>query len=79
MLASMLTTNKSLLKELDALQIEVILPGDRSQLAVLQLTSSLVERIKEHQKEDPELAKTSKKVEEGKGQEFSLKNGVLLF
>jgi len=33
---------------------------------MLQLTSPLVERFKEYQKEDPELAKISKKVEERK-------------
>ena len=39
----------------------------------------MAERVKEHQKEDPELVKLSKKMEEGKGQEFSLKNDVLWF
>ena len=39
----------------------------------------MVDRIKERQKEDLELAKFSKKVEEGKGQDFSLRNSVLWF
>jgi len=43
------------------------------------VTCPVVYRIKEHQKEDPEVMKFSKKVEEGKGQDFSLKNGVLWF
>jgi len=48
-------------RELDALQIELILLTDYSQLAALQVTSPLVERVKEHQKEDPELVKISKR------------------
>jgi len=39
----------------------------------------VVDRIKERQKEAPELVKFYKRVEEGKGQEFSLKNEVLWF
>jgi len=39
----------------------------------------MVDRIEERQKEDPELVKLSKKVEEGKVQDFSLKNGTLWF
>jgi len=38
-----------------------------------------VDRIKERWKEDPKLLKFCKRVEEGKGQEFSLKNKVLWF
>jgi len=38
-----------------------------------------VDRIKECQKDDPELVKFSKRVEEGKGQAFSLRNGMLWF
>jgi len=55
--ASLLTTNQSLLSELDPLCIEVIVLADRSQLASLQITSHVVDRIKELQKEDPELTK----------------------
>jgi len=67
------------LRELDALQIEIILLTAQSQLATLQVTSPLIERIKEQKKEDPELVKLSKRAKEGKGKEFSLKNGVLWF
>ena len=73
----MLTTNKSLLRELDALQIGVILHVGQSQLTALQVTSLVVDRIKECQKYDLELVRFSKKVEEGKGQVFSLRNSVL--
>jgi len=68
-----------LLRELDALQIAVILPAGQSHLAALQVTSPVVDKIKEHQKDDTELIKFSKKVEKGKGQDFSLRNGVLRF
>jgi len=75
--ASLLTTNQNLLRELDALQTEGTLPTHHSQLVALQITSPLVEIIKERKKEGPELMKLSKRVEERKGQEFSLKNKVL--
>jgi len=39
----------------------------------------MVDRIKECEKDDPELVKFSKNLEEGKGQNFSLTNGVLWF
>jgi len=39
----------------------------------------MVDRIKERLRDDPELVKFSKKVEEANGQEFSLKNSVLRF
>jgi len=52
-ITSLLTTEKRLLRELDALQIEVILPGDWSHLAELQLTSPFVERIKLQRKKTP--------------------------
>ena len=63
-IASLVTTKKSLLRELDALQVKVILSRDRSRLTALQLTSRLVERIKEDQTKDSELTKISKKVKE---------------
>ena len=65
--ASLLIADQNLLRKSDALQTEVILPADQSQLVTLQVTSPLVERVKEHQKEDPASVKISKKVEEGKG------------
>jgi len=37
----------------------------------------MVDRIKEQQKDDPEQMKLLKKAEEGKGQHFLLKDGVL--
>jgi len=77
--SSLLTTNQSFLSELDALQIDVILPAGQSHLVALQVTSHVVDIIKERQKDDPELVKFSKKVEEGKGEDFSLRNGVFLF
>ena len=79
MIASLLTNNQQLLRELDILQVQVILPADPCQLATLQLTSPVVDRIKERQKDDPELEKLAKKAEEGRGQDFSVKDGALWF
>jgi len=46
--AYLLTKEKRLLRELDALQIEVVLPRNQSYLAALQISSSLVKQIKQH-------------------------------
>ena len=42
MVASLLTVNQHLLRELDALQVEVILPADQCQFVVVQVTSPMV-------------------------------------
>ena len=47
MITSLVTTNLYLLKELEKLQIEIVLPSQQINLAALQITSSIVERIKE--------------------------------
>ena len=64
-IAFLATVNPYLRTELEKLQIEVILPKEQANLAMLQITSSIVDKIKEGQREDPELVKLSKKVEEG--------------
>jgi len=48
-IASLVTTNPYLLKELERFQVEIILPSQQPHLAALQITSSLVERIKQGQ------------------------------
>ena len=68
-----------LLKELEKLQIEVIFPGNSASLAALQISSFIVDKIKEGQQKDPELLKLSKKVEEGFTPDFTLKEGVIMY
>jgi len=65
MVASLFTTNPYLLKELERLQVEVILPSEQTHLVALQIASSIVDKIKEGQQDDPKLVKIIKKVEEG--------------
>ena len=79
MIVSLVTTNLYLLKELEKLQIEIVLPSQQIHLTALQITSSIVERIKEGQQDDLELRKMIKKVEEGPIQDFTIKDGVLKF
>ena len=79
MIASVVTTSLHLLKELEKLQNEIVLPSQQIHLAALQITSSIVERIKEGQQDDLELRKTIKKVEEGSVQDFTIKDGILKF
>ena len=68
-----------LLMKLEKLQIEVLPPGATASLVVLQITSSIVNRIKEGKREDPELLRLSKKVAERSIQDFTLMDGVLKF
>jgi len=67
-----------LLRELETLQIKVILQGEQSQLAALQITSSVVDRIKERQKDDPQLAKFIKKMKKETSYEFQIRILVVL-
>jgi len=60
MIAFLATINPHLRKELEKLQIEVILPKEQANLATLQIRSSIVDKIKEGQQDDPELVKLSK-------------------
>ena len=76
--AYLFTQEKRLLRELNMLQVAVVLPGSQSYIAVLQISSPLVERIKQHQKDDPELMKIRNGVEERRNKEFLIQNEVLL-
>ena len=48
-MASLLSHNPYLLKKLEQLQIQVFLLGEQGHLAALQVTSTIVDRIKEGQ------------------------------
>jgi len=78
-LAFLTSIDPYLPKELKKLQIEIILLGDSTRLAALQISSSIVDKIKEGQQKDPELLKLSKKVEEGSTMNFTLKEGLLRY
>jgi len=64
MVASMLTSNPYLLKEIESLQMEIVYPHNQAHLAALQITSFIVDEVKKHQRDDPELVKLMSKVEE---------------
>ena len=78
-LAFLASIDPYLLKELEELQIEVRLPGDSASLATLQISSSIVDKIKEGQLKDLELLKLSIKVTKGSTLDFILKEGVLRY
>jgi len=79
LVASLLTEEPYLLRELEKLQVEILLPGEQTHLAALQVTSTIVDRIKIGQQDDPELGKMIQKVKEGNTPNFSLQDGVLKF
>ena len=71
--ASLVTTHPYLLKEVERSQVEIVLPSQQPHLGALQITSSLVERIKQGQQDGAELRKMMKKVEKGSVPEFTTK------
>jgi len=75
----LLTGDPHLLRELERLQIKVILPTESAHLAALQATSTLLEKIKTTQESDPELTKIVQRVKEGAVPDFSLSDEVLRF
>jgi len=54
LVASLFTEEPYLLRELEKLQIEILLPNGQTYFA-LQVTSTIVHRIKAGQQDDPEL------------------------
>jgi len=79
LMAPLLTQKKRSLRELEALQIVILLPKDRNYMAALQVTSPLVQRIKLQQKEDPELMKIKKGVEERRNKDFAFCKDTLWY
>ena len=79
MIASLLTHEFYLLRELQKLQIEIILPGEQTHLAAVQVTSAIVDKIKASQRDDPNLVKIIQKVKEGMAPDFTVQDGVLKF
>jgi len=79
MVASFLTDEMFLVKELEKLQIEFISPGDQIPLTALQAASTIVEKIKSGQLSDPECVKIKQKVEEGTTADFVIQNRILRF
>jgi len=77
--ASLLSGQPHLLRELEKLQIELNHPTEPICLAALQVTPTLVERINTSQRNDPELAKIMQKAEEGAIPDFSISDGILRF
>jgi len=79
LVASLLIREPHLLKDLEKLQIEILLPGERPQLAALQVTSTIIDKIKAGQRDDPEVSKLIQKVKAGNAPEFSVQYGILKF
>ena len=71
-MASLITCQPHLLKNLEESQIELILPSQTASLAALDITSSLVEKIKASQGNDPELIKVMQKAKRGAIPDFSV-------
>jgi len=77
--ASLLTGQPHLLRDLEKFQIELILPTQLASLAAIGITSALVERMKASQGNDLELVKLMQEVEKGALPDFSVSEGSLKF
>jgi len=77
--ASLLTCQPHLLRDLEESQIELIHPTQCTSLAALGIASTLVERIKASQGNDPELVKLMQKIEKGTIPDFSMSEGILRY
>jgi len=77
--ASLLTRQPHLLRDLEESQIELIHPTQSTSLAALGITSTLVERIKASQGNDLELVKLMQKVKKGTIPDFSMSKEILRF
>ncbi|TXG67662.1 hypothetical protein EZV62_008937 [Acer yangbiense] len=79
-LAMLITTQKSILRDIEKYGIRIITHGQREFLAHLKVQPSLIDRIKEIQKKDHELIKIIGEVEKGGRLEFRVSSeGVLWF
>ena len=78
-IASLLIDEPYRLRELEKLKTEIILPSEQTCLAALQVTSTIVDKIKASQRNDPELDKIIQKEEEGTALDFTVQDGVLKF
>jgi len=78
-MACLLTSNKRLLKKLENLQIEVVLPIRESMITALQVTYPLVEKIESTPFQDPDLVKNKEGIDNKRVKDFELLDGVLRF
>ena len=76
----MMTQQKEMQGEIIRLDLEIILPEDIGRLMTLMTQPSLIERIKEVQKEDPKLQKIREEVKAGLRQDVVIHaDGLLQF
>lgn len=78
-LATLLTTQKRLLRDLEELQIEVRIQGKEKLLSHLTIQIPLYERIKEAQKRDVHIQQIRDNMEQGKAKEFQLDNDIVKY
>ena len=79
-ISTMIVTQKSLLLEMQKLELEVVPKGFVEKLSVMSLKPTLLEKIKEHQFSDLYLSRVKEEVESGKRTDFVLSSeGILKF
>jgi hypothetical protein len=78
--ATLLTTQKHIINDLERLGVEVVIGGSQSYLASLSVQPTLIEKIKSSQGCDPQLIKIMEEVRGGNRLEFNISNdGALRF
>ncbi len=79
-MAIQITQDQHILRDLERLDVELKIHEPRVLLPVLQIKPTLEENILEKQRDDSELQKAKKNIEEGKVSEFRIDhNGAICF
>ena len=77
-LATLLTTRKELLRDIENLELEIVLEGETARLATLSVRPMLLDRIKEGQVLDQHLIKLREGMKVGKQPNFTISSDGFL-
>ena len=79
-IATLITVQKPLIRDLEKLEIEIVLPGTIAKLSTLTLQPTLIGKIKDGQATDPYSEKIRLQLEVGKRSEIHISNdGVIRY
>ena len=77
-LATLLTTQKELLQDIENLELEIVFEGEIAHLATLSIKPTLLDRIKEEQASDQHLLKVREGMKVGKQPDFTISSDGFL-
>jgi len=78
-LACLLTTQTEILRDLEDMEIEVVLPSSEALCANVTVGLSIVDKIRGQQTQDEKLVKLLQGIETGTDSEYSVRDGLLYY